>query len=311
MKDNIIICLLCSGTDHAIQRKIAKGLIAASEERNYNPISGVVPIDSRSEVRRLVNMFGDKISGIAIQPYRPNRELAEVLLTPPVKNIHNIIIGHYYDNLQCNACVIDNFGGMYAATEHLIRCGRKRLAFLGEISLSSTEFERYLGFVHACLHHGIKVPSEFIIRQSFETNLRNVFKSIFFSEESPDALVCQHDGVAPSALRVLHDLGIQVPEQVAVISFGDDLDIADDCDPPLSTAYHPAEEMGRVAAHQLINQIEGKIPSMPSIFVLPVGMHIRRSSGTPDTLLHDGKHCWDVPFSAYIGTCTRLDEVSK
>jgi len=311
MKEKIILCLLCFGKDHAIEAKISEGLSSAVIERGYHPINGVVPIDPRSEVKRLIDMFGDKIAGIAIQPYRPNRELAELLLTTPVKNIPHIIIGHYYYHLQINACVVDNYGGMYAATKHLINCGRKQFAFLGEISLSSTEHERFLGFSDACLHNGIRVNPEFIINKYFETDLRNSLKAIFSSKEPPDALVCLYDGLATRVLRVLKDLKISIPEQAAVISFGDDEDVAEKCDPPLSTAHHPAKEMGAVAAHQLINQIEGKISATPSVFVLPVGLHIRESSGTLSDLLLNGKEFWKVPFSDFSGVKITLEEAVK
>jgi len=116
--------------------------------------------------------------------------------------------------------------------------------------------------------------------------------------------------LAARVLRVLKDLGISVPDQVAVVSFGDDEDIAGDCDPPLSTAYHPAREMGSVAAHQLINLIEGKIPSTPPVYVVPAGVHIRDSCGTPKDLLVDGKRFWKIPFSDYIGVCRTVEDVS-
>ena len=306
----IIACLLSFGKDHAIEAKISEGLNAAVKDRGYSPVNAVIPIDPRSEVKRLIHMFGERIRGIVIQPFRPNRELAELLLTSPVNMLPHIVIGHYFSNLQINSCVIDNYGGMYAITKHLVDCGRKRFAFFGEISLASTEHERFQGFALACLHHGVQVKPKNIIKSYFETDIRNIIKAMYESSDSPDAIVCLFDGLAARVLRVLKDLNIRVPDQVAVVSFGDDEDIADKCDPPLSTAYHPAREMGSVAAHQLINLIEGKIPSTSSIYVVPVGVHIRESSGTPENLLIDGKRFWEIPFSDYIGVCKKTEDVN-
>lgn len=308
-KTKTILCLVCHARNHPIEAKISDGLHQAVTERGYHAVGGVIPIDPRNEVRRLVAQYeGGEIAGIALQPYRPNRELAELLLTPPIKSIPHIIIGHYYDNVQINSCVVDNYGGMYAMTEHIIRCGRKRPAFIGEISLSSTEHERFQGFALACLHQGIQVPPHFIIKQIFEVDLKKELEKLFASPAAPDALVCLFDGLACRVLRILKDLGIEVPRDVVVVSFGDDEDLADTCQPPLSTVHHPAKEMGEVAAHQLINQIEGRIPFSPSVFVLPVGLHIRQSSGTPLDLLPDGKTFWSIPFSNYIGVCTTLED---
>lgn len=303
-----ILCLLSLGVNHPIEARISRGLDRMIRARGYQPVFGVAPIDPRHEMRRLVEAHGDQLAGIAIQPQRPNRELAEVLLTAPVKNIPHILIGHYYDDILLSSCVVDNFGGMYAATEHLIRCGRRRLVYLGEVSLSSTENERYLGFCHACLHNGLAVPKDHTVNVHFEADLRSRFVKLFQGPEPPDGIVCLFDSIAPVALRVLAELGIRVPDDAAVISFGDDEDLADACKPPLSTAHHPAVAMGAVAAQQLIGEIEGTIPPVPSIYVVPVAMHIRESSGTPAALLPDGKRFWEVPFSEYIGVETRLAE---
>lgn len=307
----LIACLLSFGNDHAIEAKISEGLNTAVAERGYSPLNGVIPIDPRTEVRRLVKNLGDKIAGIAIQPFRPNLELAELLLTPPVRDIPHIMIGHYFSNLQLSSCVIDNYGGMYAITEHLVKLGRRRFAFFGEVSLSSTEHERFQGFAEACLHNGIQVKPDRIIKSYVEQDLRNMIKGMLDSEEPPDALVCLFDGLASSVLKILNDFGVQVPEKVAVVSFGDDEDIADKCIPSLSTAYHPAFEMGAVAAHQLINQIEGKIPPTSSIFVLPVRVHVRESCGATLSAYLKGEKFWDVPFSGYIGVRTTLCETKK
>lgn len=305
----IILTLLSLGNDHPIEAKISAGLTAAVRERGYEPVPGVVPIDPRAEVRRLVADYGDRLAGIALQPFRPNRELAELLLTQPIKNIPHIIIGHYFYHMLINACVIDNYGGMYAVTEHMIRLGRRRLAYLGEVSLSSTEHERFQGFAQACLHHGIHVPPHYIVSQYFNLDLRQIIHDLFSAPERPDGLVCLFDGLAHRVLGILKELGIDVPREVSVMSFGDDEDIAERCTPPLTTAHHPAYEMGAVAGHQLINQIEGLLPLRPTLFVLPAGMQIRESCGTPEDALPAGRRQWEIPFSNYAGICVRPADV--
>ncbi|MCX7020103.1 MAG: substrate-binding domain-containing protein [bacterium] len=297
-----VLCLLDAGLDRPIERRIYEGLEGALRARGYKPHFGVIPIDPRAEVNRLLDTLGSSVAAIAIQPVRPNRELAETLLTAPVKNIPHIIIGHYYDDLMINACVVDNFGGMYAATEHLILAGRQRLAYVGEVSLSSTENERFQGFCMACLQHGIRVPHEFIVPSYFESDLRVRMRSLFSDPEPPDGIVCLFDTAGMRVLKVLKQLDIGVPDRVAVISMGDDEDLAETlCDPPLSTAYHPAVEMGKAAATRLADLIEARIPQTPSIMVVPVAMHIRASSGSPPHLLPNGKDFWPVPLSGYVG----------
>ncbi|HYF54730.1 MAG TPA: substrate-binding domain-containing protein, partial [Salinarimonas sp.] len=193
---DVVLCLLEQGIDHPIEARILSGLEEAIRERGYRMVSGVVPIDPRMETLRLVQSLGASLAGLAIQPYRPNKELAELLLNPPVRSIPHILIGHYYDNLSINSCVIDNYGGMYAVTNLLLRHGRRRPAFIGEISLSSTEHERHMGFCMACLHAGVRVPPSHFIDLYHEADLRARLGEMFSSHEPPDALVCLHDALA-------------------------------------------------------------------------------------------------------------------
>lgn len=303
----VILCLLEGSPDHPIEGSILQGLSKAVEERGYQMVSGVIPIDPRHESRRLIQMVGNRLAGVALQPYRPNRELAELLLTPPLRTVPHILIGHYFDHLLINSCVVDNFGGMYAATRLLLRAGRRRLAFVGEISLSSTEHERYLGFCQACVHEGHQVPPEHFIDLFHEDDLRRSLSTLFAGQDPPDGFVCLYDGVAGKVLKVLAEIGIHVPHQAAVISFGDDLDIGAQTNPPLSAAHHPAEEMGAAAAHLLINTIEARIPSAPAVYVLPVSMRRRVSCGTR-THLQTEPGLEQVPWSRYVGVRMTLDD---
>ncbi len=91
------------------------------------------------------------------------------------------------------------------------------------------------------------------------------------------------------------------------MSFGDDMDIAQKTRPLLTTAHHPAQMMGAVAAHQLINEIEGLIPPGPTLWVVPVSLVRAESCGTlppgeaPEKLE-------PVPFSHHNGIQISLNE---
>lgn len=307
MHERIILNLMYR-RDQPIEVKISEGFSEAAGIRGYSVMNGLVPFDPREEVRRLMANLGDRVCALAIQPYRPNRELAELLLTPPIHNLPYILIGHYFKDIRVNACVIDNYGGMYAMTEHLIRTGRRHPCFLGEINAGSTEDERFLGFCFACLHNGVRVPSTFATNNNLARDLEPIVRSLLEESPSPDALVCTGDVLAREVMRIVSSLGVRVPDDCAVVSFGDDVDVAGLCDPPLSTVYHPAREMGAVAAHQLINQIEGKIPSKPGTFVLPVSLHLRQSCGTPREQIASEGELREVPFSSYVGVRTTLKD---
>ena len=297
------VLLLLYRLDSPIEHQILDGFSTAVTGRGYQLISGVSPFDPRAEVTRLIALHGKRIAGLAIQPYVPNKELAELLLTNPVRNLPHMIIGHHYEDILFNACVADNYGGMYEATRHLIRCGRRAPVFIGEIIPSSTEHERYLGFSDACLDEGIKVPKAHVIRHFNESHLIKNLCTLFDAngEGLPDAIVCMHDDLGAKVLKALKGMNVDVPGQVAVISYGDDIGIADKCQPPLSSVHHPAMDLGTTAGHLLLNLIENRQPNTPATYCVPVTMSIRESCGTQPGQLPGGQHSWNVPFSNFVG----------
>src|SRR5215813_2940582 len=92
----------------------------------------------------------------------------------------------------------------------------------------------------------------------------------------PDAVVCGGDTIATGAIQAIHEAGLRVPDDVAVVGF-DDLDVAVESNPPLTTIRHSVQHVGEVAAQLLIDLIEGKIEP-PHHIVLPTELVVRQSS---------------------------------
>jgi DNA-binding LacI/PurR family transcriptional regulator len=71
----------------------------------------------------------------------------------------------------------------------------------------------------------------------------------------PTALVCFNDIVAIGAYRAAHELGLQVPDDISIVGF-DDIDIASELGPPLTTVATHGREIGKAAAEILLAAIE-------------------------------------------------------
>jgi LacI family transcriptional regulator len=71
------------------------------------------------------------------------------------------------------------------------------------------------------------------------------------------ALFCFNDRLASGAYRALRRLGCRVPEDVSVVGFDNQVDLAAGLDPPLTTIALPHEAMGRWAVNRLLDQIDG------------------------------------------------------
>jgi LacI family transcriptional regulator len=159
----------------------------------------------------------------------------------------------------------DNYGGAYAAVEHLIHLGHRRIAFIGVDSAAirsrrgsaaepDIEEERLSGFVRAMTDYGLVVDNRLIGLGSNYTSGVNAQSSLGYEwmlkfldlTEPPTAAFATFDLFAAGALQALHERGLRVPDDISLVGFDDTY--AKYFAPPLTTVEHPMEEMGRVAA---------------------------------------------------------------
>ena len=73
----------------------------------------------------------------------------------------------------------------------------------------------------------------------------------------PDAIVTCNDNIAVGAYRAIHELGLKIPDDVAVASFND-ISVAQFLNPPLSTIRLPSEEIGETAVELLLERVAGR-----------------------------------------------------
>jgi LacI family transcriptional regulator len=86
--------------------------------------------------------------------------------------------------------------------------------------------------------------------------------------QRPDAVFCANDLMAIGALDVAHELGLEVPKDVAIVGF-DDVDAATIVSPPLTTVRNPAYESGSTAGDLLLSRMSGRYTGAGRTVVLP------------------------------------------
>jgi LacI family transcriptional regulator len=82
-------------------------------------------------------------------------------------------------------------------------------------------------------------------------------RRILAEENRPDALITANDNMAIGAYRAIHELGLSIPDDIAVASFND-ISAAPFMNPPLTTVHLAAEEIGETAVELLLEQVGGR-----------------------------------------------------
>ncbi len=162
-------------------------------------------------------------------------------------------------------------------TNHLINLGHRHFAFIGSTLAANPEFtHRYEGYLDALANHGLKAnPRLHFPANSSEEEGYAAIERLLSTGKEIDAVVCASDLIAIGAIAALHDRGLAVPTDMAVVGY-DDLPIAQYTRPALTTVRQDTELAGRRLVEHLIGLIAGRDVEPD---VLPVDLVIRQSCG--------------------------------
>jgi DNA-binding LacI/PurR family transcriptional regulator len=167
---------------------------------------------------------------------------------------------------------------MRQAVAHLLSLGYKDIAILnGPKGISVTQ-ERLGGYQDALRNAGIAVRESFIIYSDFRQAGGYTAMARFLDlSKRPRAIAVANNLMTLGALQAIHERGIRIPEELAVVCF-DDMPWAISLRPPLTAVSQPAEELGRTAAQLLLERL--KDPNrLARQVVLPTRLIVRASCG--------------------------------
>jgi DNA-binding LacI/PurR family transcriptional regulator len=94
--------------------------------------------------------------------------------------------------------------------------------------------------------------------------------------DAPTAIFAVSDTLAIGVIAGLRSVGKRVPDDVAVVGF-DDISLAAQIDPPLTTIAQPMRELGETAARLLLQRLANPRENVPGV-LLPHRLVVRKSA---------------------------------
>lgn len=173
---------------------------------------------------------------------------------------------------EAGACQVtvgsDNVAGGRIAAEYLLGRGRSRLAFFGNPQVP--EFAaRYEGFQAAIAASGRASGTLLPVHLTTEAAYAAIAEFLG-GNPPPDGIVAASDVIAMSALQVLSERGVRVPQDVSVVGY-DDVAVARYTSPPLTTVRQDVARGAALLVDLLFRRIEGAVVeavTMPPELVL-------------------------------------------
>ena len=156
--------------------------------------------------------------------------------------------------------IIDNFNADVESVDYICSLGHKRIGFMTGLEDSDVGKNRYAGYQNGLTKHQIDVDATLVFRgnYSFESGMEGAeyFMSL---DHPPTAIICANDSMALGAIKRLHQAGIHVPEDISIVGF-DDIDVASQINPALTTVAAPIEEIANRSFMMLDQLIQGLEP---------------------------------------------------
>ncbi|MEG1890126.1 MAG: LacI family DNA-binding transcriptional regulator [Clostridia bacterium] len=210
----------------------------------------------------ILEVLGEELEETLTLPrlMQNGRADALVLLGQPKKEyLHAItrektpvVLLDFYDERACaDAVAGDSLYGTYCLTCHLIQNGHRDIGFIGDIMLTSSIMDRYLGFYKAMLSHDLPIRAECVVR---DRDRGGRLAPLALPARLPTAFVCNCDRVAVQLIEQLRTIGLRVPQDLSVVGFDD---FSAECVPALSTFQIDREAMVDAAIDLLEKQIKG------------------------------------------------------
>ena len=217
-----------------------------------------------------------------------------------------VLIDRYFPGLAIDYVGLDNVGGGYRATEHLLILGHRRIGFIFsyEETLQTTSvYERWQGYCKALQKYGVPYDEILVAPdcnpcyqaewpigsvpydetpvvpdfRQLQTGTHEGLVEFLERPDRPSAIFAVNDYVALDIMQAAKAIHLRIPEDLAVVGF-DDTEFAAHVNPPLTTIRQPFIDIGLRAGTLLISRIEG-IVGVPKHIELSTNLIIRESCG--------------------------------
>ena len=245
-----VIGLVVTNLANPFYSQLALGVEAMADEIGTRVMLGNSGEDVARE-RQLVHDFASRrLDGIIVVPagrdhshLQPAGIPVVLAASPPIK-------------FEADAVLLDDFGGSWDATQHLIEAQHRKIAFLGLQASTWTGSERFRGYCAALEEAGIPLDDRIISRQQRDVaDAEQAMLRLLDLEDPPTAVFTANNRNTIGAYRAIR---ARRPD-VALAGF-DDFELADMLSLPLTVISYDPRELGRRAAELLRDRIDNPQP---------------------------------------------------
>lgn len=271
--------LVITSITNPIYSRVCLAILERAHEMGYDLLIAQTLNSPEREEQSIRRMMARRVEGLFISPvYRLQNE-ARVYQELWQKQIPTVLLDHTAPFCHQFANVeVDNLIASFKLTQHLLKLGHRRIAYLAGPPVAPWAQERFEGFRRALRELGIEIEDRFVFRAGATIEDGVKAATQFLNEHPPaTAMMAVNDLVAIGAGNTLLDQGLRIPQELSLGGFGNIL-TAESFRVPLTTVGRPKFRLGMAAMDLMLQLLEGKPPEHRR---LPAEIIVRASTAAP------------------------------
>ncbi|MCF0198466.1 MAG: LacI family DNA-binding transcriptional regulator [Bacteroidaceae bacterium] len=162
--------------------------------------------------------------------------------------------------VRTSRVVVDDYAAAVTATEHLIACGCRRIAFLGATMNLEISKNRFNGYRDTMRRHHLAIDERLVCQCDNRAEAEALTPTLLALEPRPDGFFTINDDTALGVLYSAKRHGFNVPRDLQICGFADGIR-ARSCEPSLTTIEQRGDAVGREAAQVLLDTLQGRVPA--------------------------------------------------
>ncbi|MCF2872419.1 LacI family DNA-binding transcriptional regulator [Octadecabacter sp. G9-8] len=236
----------------------ARGLQAFQETLHglgYNLLVSSSAYRPELEAEQIRGLVARGADGLLLIGYEREQSVYDYL---GKRGIPTMLAWSYLPDRPHASVGFDNRASMRVLADRVISMGHRRVAVISGIVDGNDRAEgRLNGIKDSWVANGFDLADLPVIETPYEIeNGATAFETLMNGTQKPSVIMCGNDVLAAGAMTRAKELGYDIPNDVSVTGF-DDIELAKHLHPSLTTVHVPHREMGRTAARELVNLIDG------------------------------------------------------
>lgn len=222
-------------------------------EAGYMVVVNDTNASEANERAILQHLAGQRVAGMILSPHSAGRDFTAMISALPMPFV---LFDHRLEGVDSDYVGTDNVLAAAMLTEHLVRLGHRRIAWIGGTSGLYTAVMRQRGYEQTLQAHGIAVDPALIVdgRYDWQGGYDAAMRLLTRAEGRPTAIIAASNVMAVGALQACNDLSVACPADVSLAGI-DDLPWSAVIRPRITAAVQPVDRMAEAACRMLMERI--------------------------------------------------------